>query len=83
MESIMEPPNPVTENEDLLREASDPGFFADFWDFLQTSRKWWMLPRLAGPARASHQAKKAPPRCGPAGPKFGRKAGIGVRAAGR
>jgi hypothetical protein len=39
-------PESVTENEALLQEASDPGFFADFWDFLTTSKKWWLLPLL-------------------------------------
>ena len=42
----MEHPDPATENEKLLRQASDPGLLADFWDFLKTSRKWWMLPLL-------------------------------------
>ena len=42
----MEHPDPATENENLLRQASDPGLLADFWDFLKTSRKWWMLPLL-------------------------------------
>jgi hypothetical protein len=42
----MEQPNPVSENEALLQGASNPGFFADFWDFLKTSKKWWMLPLL-------------------------------------
>jgi hypothetical protein len=46
METIMGQPNPVTENEDLLQEASNPGFFADFGDFLKTRQKWWMLPLL-------------------------------------
>jgi Family of unknown function (DUF5989) len=43
----MEHPDPITENESLLQEASDPGFLADFWDFVKTSKKWWMLPLLA------------------------------------
>jgi hypothetical protein len=42
----MEQPDRVTQNEHLLQEASDPGFFADFWDFVKTSRKWWLLPLL-------------------------------------
>jgi hypothetical protein len=42
----VEQPNPVTDNEALLQEASNPGFLADFWDFLRTSKKWWMLPLL-------------------------------------
>ncbi len=36
----------VTENEALLQDAANPGFFADFWDFLTTSKKWWLLPLL-------------------------------------
>lgn len=35
-----------SDNEQLFQEASDPGFFADLWDFLKTSRKWWMLPLI-------------------------------------
>jgi hypothetical protein len=40
----MKPTDPVNENERLLQEAANPGFFGDFWDFLTTSKKWWMLP---------------------------------------
>jgi hypothetical protein len=46
VESIMDRPEPSTDNEQLLREAPNPGFFADFWDFLKTSKKWWLLPLL-------------------------------------
>jgi hypothetical protein len=42
----MEQPDSTSDNESLLQEASNPGFFADFWDFLQTSKKWWLLPLL-------------------------------------
>jgi hypothetical protein len=42
----MSQPDAVSENEVLLQEADNPGFFADFWDFLKTSKKWWMLPLL-------------------------------------
>jgi hypothetical protein len=35
------------DNERLLSEARDPGFLSDMWDFMRTSRKWWMLPMLA------------------------------------
>jgi len=42
----MEPPNSNPDNERLFKETSNPGFFSDFWDFLRTSRKWWMLPLL-------------------------------------
>jgi hypothetical protein len=33
-----------SEREPLLKEAQNPGFFAEYWNFLRTSRKWWMLP---------------------------------------
>jgi hypothetical protein len=46
VESIVEKPQSVTENEGLLQEASNPGFLADFWDFLKTSKKWWLSPLL-------------------------------------
>jgi hypothetical protein len=42
----MDKPDSVVDNESLLQEASNPGFFADFWDFLKTSKKWWLLPLL-------------------------------------
>jgi hypothetical protein len=42
----MERPDPGSQNESLLQNAPNPGFFADFWDFLMTSKKWWMLPLL-------------------------------------
>ncbi len=42
----MKQPNSTPDNERLFKEASSPGFFSDFWDFLRTSRKWWMLPLL-------------------------------------
>ncbi len=44
MESIMEHTDPIIDNERLLQEATNPGFLADFWDFLHTSKKWWLLP---------------------------------------
>jgi hypothetical protein len=28
------------------RIASDPGFLAEFWDFLRHNKKWWLLPIL-------------------------------------
>jgi hypothetical protein len=34
-------------SEQLLKQASDPGFLRDYWDFLRTSKKWWLLPFLA------------------------------------
>jgi len=33
-------------NERLLQEAPDRGFVSELWDFLMTSKKWWMLPIL-------------------------------------
>jgi len=42
----MSQPNANHEPESLLKEAPDPGFFSDFWDFLKMSQKWWMLPLL-------------------------------------
>jgi hypothetical protein len=47
MSDTIPPAPPSTDNEHLFQEESDPGFFADLWDFLKTSRKWWMLPLLA------------------------------------
>jgi hypothetical protein len=38
-------PSP-TDNERLLQDAKAPGFLADFWDFVKTSGKWWILPPL-------------------------------------
>ena len=35
-----------TDNERLLQQAKVPGFFGDLWDFVKTSRKWWILPPL-------------------------------------
>ena len=32
------------DNEQLLQAAGNPSFVSDLWDFLKTSRKWWMLP---------------------------------------
>ena len=27
-------------------ESSRGGFFREFWDFLKTNKKWWLLPIL-------------------------------------
>lgn len=43
----MAEPAPARDNEQMLKDASAQGFWADYWDFLKTSRKWWMLPLLA------------------------------------
>ena len=42
----MEHQNSTQDNEQLFKDSKDPGFFSDFWDFLKTSKKWWMLPLL-------------------------------------
>lgn len=42
----MEHPNSTQDNERLFKETASPGFFSEFWYFLKTSRKWWMLPLL-------------------------------------
>jgi protein-S-isoprenylcysteine O-methyltransferase Ste14 len=34
------------DNERLLSEARDPSFLSDLWDFMKTSKKWWMLPMI-------------------------------------
>jgi len=38
--------NSAPDHEDIFKDAANPGFFSDFWYFLKTSRKWWMLPLL-------------------------------------
>ena len=38
--------NLPSDPEQALKGSAEPGFFADFWDFLRTSKKWWMLPLL-------------------------------------
>jgi hypothetical protein len=42
----MDSQEPGIDNERVLSEASDPGFLSDLWDFMRTSRKWWMLPMI-------------------------------------
>ncbi len=32
--------------ERAAAESAEPGFFADFWDFLHHNKKWWILPIL-------------------------------------
>ena len=34
--------------EDFARRAgeSQPGLFREFWDFLRSNKKWWLLPIL-------------------------------------
>lgn len=36
----------ASRNERVLQEAPDRGFLFELWDFMKTSRKWWMLPIL-------------------------------------
>lgn len=43
----MEYQNSGPDNEARFGKAGSPGFFSEFWHFLKTSRKWWMLPLLA------------------------------------
>jgi hypothetical protein len=33
-------------NEDVLQAGRNRGVMAEFWLFLMTSKKWWMLPIL-------------------------------------
>ena len=30
--------------EEAAKQAQRTGFFAEFWYFLRTSKKWWLLP---------------------------------------
>ena len=34
------------DSERVLSEGRDPGLLSDLWDFMKTSRKWWMLPMI-------------------------------------
>ena len=40
------PSEKVTGREQLLQESRARGFLFELWDFLRTSKKWWMLPIL-------------------------------------
>jgi hypothetical protein len=40
------PSEKVTGKEQLLQESRAHGFLFELWDFLRTSKKWWMLPIL-------------------------------------
>jgi len=35
-----------SETDDFAKQAEEqePGFIAEFWDFLLHNKKWWMLP---------------------------------------
>jgi hypothetical protein len=33
----------LTDNEQLLKGAKNPGFFAGFWHYFTTSKNWWLL----------------------------------------
>ena len=39
--------NPKNEFERLAPDESRPGLLSDFWYFLRTNKKWWLLPILA------------------------------------
>ena len=38
--------DPSNDFERSARQAGEPGLLADFWHFLRTSKKWWLLPIL-------------------------------------
>lgn len=40
------PSEKVTGSEQLLQGSRARGFLFELWDFLRTSKKWWMLPIL-------------------------------------
>ena len=41
-------PKKEEEREDFaqLADGEQPGFFAEFWLFLRTNKKWWLTPIL-------------------------------------
>ena len=39
-------PSEKVTGERLLQESRAHGFLFELWDFLRTSKKWWMLPIL-------------------------------------
>lgn len=66
-ESISRQPSgrPLGAPPDGFLTEADPGFFADLWDFVKTSRKWWLLLVLliflaAGVLLALSQTAAAP-----------------------
>ncbi|MBL8849537.1 MAG: hypothetical protein JNG89_07630 [Planctomycetaceae bacterium] len=38
-------PNDARELSDLV-DSPQPGLTAEFWQFLKTNKKWWLLPLL-------------------------------------
>lgn len=42
----MSQPEQKKDDNDVFKDAPNPGFLAGFLDFLITSRKWWLLPVL-------------------------------------
>ena len=34
----------MTKFEDAAKQQGRQGFFSEFWYFLRTSKKWWLLP---------------------------------------
>jgi hypothetical protein len=37
---------PKSEFEKGAAEQSEPGLLSDFWFFLRTNKKWWLVPIL-------------------------------------
>jgi hypothetical protein len=35
-----------TESDPLASHAPAPGLLEDYWDFLKSSKKWWLTPLL-------------------------------------
>ena len=33
--------------EEIAKTGQQAGFVAEFWQFLRTSKKWWLLPIVA------------------------------------
>jgi hypothetical protein len=45
LEAIMSE-KPESEFEKGAAEQSEPGLLSDFWFFLRTNKKWWLVPIL-------------------------------------
>ena len=39
-----ESPQPEPSEMEQLATQSDPGLIAEFWEFLRTEGKWWLIP---------------------------------------
>jgi hypothetical protein len=46
MASDSERDRPADSDLNQLVESHSPGLLADFWLFLRTNKKWWLLPLL-------------------------------------